>query len=64
MNRNEKIYLLFIKHRVLSLNELETLTKWKKITLLRAIASMIIKRQIRVITYDGDKYLVINNKPL
>ena len=64
MNRNEKIYLLFIKHRVLSLNELETLTKWKKITLLRAIASMIIKRQIRVISYDGDKYLVINNKAL
>lgn len=64
MNRNEKIYLLFLKHRVLTLNELQEHTKWKKITVLRIIASMIIKRQIRAITYDGDKYLVINNKPL
>lgn len=64
MNRNEKIYLLFIKHRVLSLNELETLTKWKRITILRTLTPMVLKRQIRVISYDGDKYLVINNKPL
>lgn len=64
MKRKEKIYLLIIQHKLVSLNELEALTKWKRITVLRALAPLLFKRHIRSLAIDGNKYFYVVDKPL
>lgn len=64
MRRKEKIYLLIIQHKIVDLTDLEQFTKWKRITVLRTLAQMVFKRQIRVISIDGHKFFMIKDKPL
>lgn len=64
MTRKEKIYLLIVQHKLVSLTELETLTKWKRITILRSVAPLLLKRHIKAVSIDNGKYFRINDKPL
>jgi hypothetical protein len=50
--------------KVVSLKDLQDITNWKPITILRAVAPLIIKRKIKALTHEHTRYFKIIDKPL
>lgn len=64
MTNRTKIYFIILQRKVVSLKDLQNITKWKTINVLRAVAPLIIKRKIKALTQDNVRYFTINDKPL
>ena len=64
MTNKTKIYFIILQRKVVSIKDLEDITKWKKLTILRAIAPLIIKRKIKALTQGNIRYFAIIDKPL
>jgi hypothetical protein len=46
------------------LSDLMEITKYKRITILRALSYLLINRKIKSIDYLGTKFFVINDKKI
>ena len=64
MTNRTKIYFIISQRKVVSLKDLQNITNWKPITILRAIAPLIIKRKIKALTHKHTRYFKIIDKPL
>lgn len=64
MTNKTKIYSIIVARKVVSLRDLEDITRWKRITLLRAVAPLIIGRKIKAVTQDNVRYFTIINKSI
>lgn len=64
MTNKTKIYFIILQRKIVSLKDLENITRWNKMTIIRAVAPLLIKRKIRAVTQDNVRYFAINNKPL
>jgi len=64
MNYTQKIYFIIQDRKMAGLTDLVQITKYKRITILRAISYLLINRKIRSIDFLGTKYFVINPKSL
>lgn|GEM_PF-2296274 len=64
MTNRTKIYFIILQRKVVSLKDLQEITKWQRFTILRAVAPLVIKRKIRAVVQDNVRYFAINDKPL
>jgi hypothetical protein len=64
MNYQQKIYFIIQERKMACLNDLMEITKYKRITVLRAISYLLINRKIKSIDYLGTKFFVLNPKYL
>ena len=64
MTQKQKIYFIIQERRIVSLKDLEDITKWQRITILRAIAPLVIRRKIKAVISDRTRYFKINDKSL
>lgn len=64
MTNKTKIYFIILQRKVVSLKDLQDITKWNKMTIIRAVAPLLVKRKIRAVTQDNIRYFAINDKPL
>jgi hypothetical protein len=64
MTNRTKIYFIIAQRKIVSLKDLQDITRWKPITILRAVAPLIIKRKIKAHTQEHTRYFTIINKPL
>jgi hypothetical protein len=64
MNYTQKIYFIIQERKGACLTDLLEITKYKRITILRAIAKLLLTRKIKSVDFLGTKYFVINSKPL
>lgn len=64
MTNQQRIYLIILQRRIVSLEDLTDITNFKRITILRAIAPMILQRKIKAIKNENNRYFHIINKPL
>jgi len=62
-NRN-KIYFIIMQRKVVSLKDLEDITQWKKITIVKAVGPLLIRNKIRAVLKDNVRYFAINEKTL
>jgi hypothetical protein len=64
MTNRTKIYFIIAERKVVSLKDLQDITRWKPITILRAVAPLIIKRKIKALTHEHTRYFTIIDKSL
>ena len=64
MTNKTKIYFIILQRKVVSLKDLQDITKWNKMTIIRAVAPLLVKRKIRAVTQDNIRYFAINDKSL
>jgi hypothetical protein len=64
MTNRTKIYFIIAERKVVSLKDLQDITKWKPITILRAVAPLIINRNIKALTHEHTRYFTIIDKSL
>jgi hypothetical protein len=64
MTNKQKIYFIIQKRRTVSLKDLEDITQWQRITVLRAVAPLVIKRKIKVLQSENIRYFAIIDKHL
>jgi hypothetical protein len=64
MTNKQKIYFIIQKRRTVSLKDLEDITQWQRITVLRAVAPLVVKRKIKVIQSENIRYFAIIDKHL
>jgi hypothetical protein len=64
MSNKTKIYHIILQRKVVSIKDLEEITKWKPLTILRAIGPLIIKGKIKALKQDDSRYFAIIDKPL
>ena len=64
MTNRTKIYFIIAERKIVSLKDLQDITRWKPITILRAVAPLIIKRKIKALTREHTRYFTIIDKPL
>jgi len=64
MTQKQKLYFIIQERRIVSLKDLEDITKWQRITILRAIAPLVIRRKLKAVISEGTRYFKINDKPL
>jgi hypothetical protein len=64
MNYTQKIYFIIQERKGACLPDLMEVTKYKRITILRAISKLLITRKIISLDYLGSKFFVINPKNL
>jgi hypothetical protein len=64
MNYTQKIYFIIQDRKGACLNDLIEVTKYKRITVLRAICKLLLDRKIISLNYLGTKFFVINPKKL
>jgi len=64
MTNKTKIYFIILQRKVVSLKDLQDITKWNKMTIIRAVAPLLVKRKIKAVTQDNIRYFAINDKPL
>lgn len=64
MTNRTKIYFIIAERKIVTLKDLQDITRWKPITILRAVAPLIIKRKIKALTHEHTRYFTIINKPL
>jgi len=64
MTQKQKLYFIIQERRIVSLKDLEDITQWQRITILRAIAPLVIRRKLKAIISEGTRYFKINDKPL
>jgi predicted HTH transcriptional regulator len=64
MTQKQKLYFIIQERRIVSLKDLEDITRWQRITILRAIAPLVIRRKLKAVVSEGTRYFKINDKPL
>jgi predicted HTH transcriptional regulator len=64
MTQKQKLYFIIQERRIVSLKDLEDITRWQRITILRAIAPLVIRRKIKAVISESTRYFKINDKPL
>jgi hypothetical protein len=64
MTNKQKLYFIIQERRIVSLKDLEDITRWQRITILRAIAPLVIRRKLKAVVSEGTRYFKINDKPL
>ena len=64
MTQKQKLYFIIQERRIVSLKDLEDITQWQRITILRAIAPLVIRRKLKAVITEGTRYFKINDKPL
>ena len=64
MTNRTKIYFIIAERKIVSLKDLQDITRWKPITILRAVAPLIIKRKIKAVTHEHTRYFTIIDKSL
>jgi len=64
MTNRTKIYFIILERKVVSLKDLQEITKWQRFTILRAVAPLVVKRKIRAVVKENVRYFAINDKPL
>ena len=64
MNYTQKIYFIIQERKGACLTDLLEITKYKRITILRALSKLLITRKIKSLDYLGTKFFVINPKNL
>jgi hypothetical protein len=64
MTNRTKIYFIIAERKVVSLKDLQDITRWKPITILKAVAPLIIKRKIKALTHEHTRYFTIIDKSL
>jgi hypothetical protein len=64
MTQKQKLYFIIQERRIVSLKDLEDITQWQRITILRAIAPLVIRRKLKAVISEGTRYFKINDKPL
>ena len=64
MTNKQKLYFIIQERRIVSLRDLEDITRWQRITILRAIAPLVIKGKIKAVISNTTRYFKINDKPL
>jgi len=64
MNYRQKIFFIIQERKMSCLSDLMEITKYKRITILRALSYLLINRKIKSIDYLGTKFFVINDKKI
>jgi hypothetical protein len=64
MNYTQKIYFIIQERKGACLTDLQEVTKYKRITILRALSHLLIDRKIVSLDYLGTKFFVIKSKSL
>jgi hypothetical protein len=64
MNYQQKIFFIIQDRKMACLQDLIEITKYKQITVLRAISYLLINRKIKSIDFLGTKFFIINSKKL
>jgi len=64
MDYTQKIYFIIQDRKGACLNDLIEITKYKRITVLRALSKLLVTRKIKSLDYLGTKFFVINPKKL
>jgi len=64
MTQKQKLYFIIQERRIVSLKDLEDITQWQRITILRAIAPLVIRRKLKAVISEGTRYFKINDKSL
>lgn len=64
MNYRQKIFFIIQERKMACLNDLMEITKYKRLTILRALSYLLINRNIKSIDYLGTKFFVINDKKI
>jgi hypothetical protein len=64
MNYTQKIYFIIQDRKGACLTDLIEVTKYKRITILKAICKLLLDRKIISLNYLGTKFFVINPKKL
>ena len=64
MNYTQKIYFIIQERKGACLTDLMEVTKYKRITILRALSKLLLTRKIISLDYLGTKFFVINPKKL
>jgi hypothetical protein len=64
MNYQQKIYFIIQERKMACLTDLIEITKYKQITVLKAISYLLINRKIKSTNFLGTKYFIINPKSL
>jgi len=64
MDYTQKIYFIIQDRKGACLNDLIEITKYKRITVLRALSKLLVTRKIKSLDYLGTKFFVINPKNL
>jgi hypothetical protein len=53
-----------MQRKVVSLKDLEDITQWKKLTIVKAVGPLLIRNKIRAVLKDNVRYFAINEKTL
>jgi hypothetical protein len=64
MDYTQKIFFIIQDRKGACLNDLLEITKYKRITILRALSKLLISRKIKSLDYLGTKFFIINSKKL
>ena len=64
MTNKQRIYLIIQQRRLVSLKDLQDITKWQTMDVLKAVAPLVIQRKVKAITSDLVRYFVIRDRPL
>lgn len=64
MTNKQKLYFIIQQRRIVTLRDLEDITNWQRITILRAIAPLVIKGKIKAVISETTRYFKINDKTL
>ena len=64
MTNRTKIYFIIAQRKVVSLKDLQDITKWQTMDVLKAVAPLVIQRKVKAITSDHVRYFVIRDRPL
>ena len=64
MTNKQKVFFIIQQRKICTYQDLINITKWQKLTVLRAIAALMATKRIRILKRDNDRYFAINDKPL
>jgi hypothetical protein len=64
MDYTQKIFFIIQDRKGACLNDLMEITKYKRITVLRALSKLLVLRKIKSLDYMGTKFFIINPKKL
>jgi hypothetical protein len=64
MDYTQKIFFIIMERKGACLNDLMEITKYKRITILRALSKLLVLRKIKSLNYMGTKFFIIIPKNL
>ena len=64
MDYTQKVFFIIMERKGTTLTDLMEITKYKRITVLRALSKLLILRKIKSLDYMGTKFFIIIPKKL